>query len=504
MNFRMGRMVVAVFVALSFHAAVAQPLEFPATRPGEIAKAYFEAFNAYDAAIGEQFAATYRAESSLAKRPAAERGTRLLQLHDQIGALIPMAITTEREHSITIAARSEKMNMWLGCTFELETETPFKLIQLTIQPTSPPDMSLSDTGSELEWETLAELIEGIREESGIPAIAVAIVEDDRVSDVAVAGLRTAGGGDTITVDDGFHIGSIGKSMTATMIAYLIENGVLEWDSTVGDVFVDVKMHTQYRDATVEQLLQHRSGLPGFLIFDDAEEARLNAIDGNPSVRRSLFVAEVLSSEPVAPLGAEMNYSNGGYVVAGHMAERATGKSWEVQVQRYVFDVVGMTHSGFGWPATPSRPDGTQGHTIENGAFAAEGLQADYPHDAWLAPAGNIFASITDLANYARFHLAGLSGRDGWITAATVRRLHTPSVEGADGRSYAAGWAIEETAWGDVHTHSGSAGSFLATVDLYPADNRAIVLALNVGPEAMAVSERVRRLINERYHTAAAQ
>ena len=57
-------------------------------------------------------------------------------------------------------------------------------------------------------------------------------------------------------------------------------------------------------------------------------------------------------------------------------------------------------------------------------------------------------------------------------------------------------------WGEVHTHSGSAGTFFATVELYPAQNRAIVLVMNVGPEAMAVGERIRRLIGE--HTAVAQ
>ena len=68
----------------------------------------------------------------------------------------------------------------------------------------------------------------------------------------------------MTTNDVFHIGSDTKSMTATLTAMLIEEGKLRWDTTIADVFPELKgkMDKQYEAVTVEQLLTHRGGVPG--------------------------------------------------------------------------------------------------------------------------------------------------------------------------------------------------------------------------------------------------
>jgi CubicO group peptidase (beta-lactamase class C family) len=292
-------------------------------------------------------------------------------------------------------------------------------------------------------------------------------------------------------------------MTATMIGRLVELGHLDWEDTIGEVLRDMDVREEYRQVTVEQLLQHRSGLDGYLIFDDAEDERLLNLTGTPTQQRAAFVAEVLLSDPIAPAGAEMNYSNAGYTVAGLMAERASGRSWEELVRTYVLEPIGMTHSGFGWPATETSLDQPRGHFREDGSFRAQGLD-EYPLGHYLAPAGNVYCSIDDMARYAQIHLAGLSGEDGVLKAETIRRLHTPPDKASAGEtardpSYACGWAIVESAeTGLVHSHSGSAGTFFATIELYPRENRAIVIAMNVGAEGAAVCETISKLINERW------
>ena len=60
----------------------------------------------------------------------------------------------------------------------------------------------------------------------------------------------------MTTNDVFHIGSCTKSMTATLAAMLIDEGKLRWDTTIADIFPELKgrMDKQYETVTVEQLL----------------------------------------------------------------------------------------------------------------------------------------------------------------------------------------------------------------------------------------------------------
>jgi CubicO group peptidase (beta-lactamase class C family) len=466
---------------------------FPNTRAGEMAKAYIAALNTGDKGTLQAFYTSHYAEASLAKRPPEERATRAVGLHGQMGGLIPALVTGESDYSVTVTARSEKMNMWFSCTFQLEEQEPYKLATVMIAPGSPPEL----TGdADKAWTDLADLLQQEHVDSEIPAIAAAVVEDGRVTEAVAVGVRQVGMSDKVQDDDYFHIGSITKSVTATMIGILVQDGVLEWDVTIADALGDLNPREEYHDVTLEQLLHHRGGVPGYATFDESEGTRLNSLPGTPTEQRTAFVTEVLQSEPVARAGEGPNYSNGGYVVAALMSERATATAWEQLVVRYVLDPVRMKHSGFGWPATESRPDQPRGHYYHESGFRAQAID-EYPLGNFLSPAGNIHASIGDLALYAKMHLDGLAGQDGAATAETIKRLHSPPKSQEGEMSYASGWMIvEREGLGTVHTHAGSAGTFFAIVELYPGENRAVVVAMNTGAGA-GVAESIIRSINER-------
>src|SRR5208282_3291668 len=65
----------------------------------------------------------------------------------------------------------------------------------------------------------------------------------------------------ITLDDRFHLGSCTKAMTATLVAMLVEEGKLNWTTTLGEVFADTvkPMHPAWEKVTLRQVLAHRSG-----------------------------------------------------------------------------------------------------------------------------------------------------------------------------------------------------------------------------------------------------
>ena len=135
------------------------------------------------------------------------------------------------------------------------------------------------------------MLEPIRNRAGLPALAAAVVREDRIVAEGAVGLRKAGGDEAVTVVDRFHIGSCTKAMTATMIARLVEAGKLKWSQTVATSLPDQNsgMRPEYRPVTLAQLLSHRGGFPretspaGHTLLD------IHALPGDVAQQRRAYV-----------------------------------------------------------------------------------------------------------------------------------------------------------------------------------------------------------------------
>lgn len=342
------------------------------------------------------------------------------------------------------------------------------------------------------WKDLSGLLTDIHKRVGVPSIAAAFVRDGKIVAHATAGVRSFGSPEQVVSTDRFHLGSVTKSFTGAVIGKLVEEGKLAWDTTVGDVLHDYEMRDAYRNITVEQLLHHRGGLPAYTDGRPPGHDPSRSYLGTPTEKRAAFLADVLVQDPVGTPGRTMLYSNAGYAVAGHMAERAAELSWEQLVSRHVFDPLGMQTGGFG---IPEQPFGHAGHGPE---FYPVPMSA-YPPMEVIAPAGNVHCSVSDLARYAIAHLAGLSGKDGFLRSETVRRLHT-APSGASERRYACGWFVARSPAGDpVHRHGGTVGASYAEIELHPArDTGTIVLTTVSQGVGEAVANQIARAMRERY------
>ena len=73
------------------------------------------------------------------------------------------------------------------------------------------------------------------------------------------------------------------------------------------------------------------------------------------------VKEGLAKAPQHKPGTLYEYSNLGYVIAGAITEKVTGKSWEQAMRDEVFGPLGMTSVGFGGTGTPGQVDQPWGH-----------------------------------------------------------------------------------------------------------------------------------------------
>lgn len=350
----------------------------------------------------------------------------------------------------------------------------------------------------MQGEDLGARIEAIRAEAGTPAIGAALVTLDGLQGVWVAGTRRQGGTERVTADDLWHLGSCTKSMTATLIALLVTRGDLRWETPIGDQLPEIPdgLDLDLLGVSLVELLCHRAGLAP--TPDSSIVARI-VDSGLPIVeQRARFTLAALARPPVnAPRGTPL-YSNAGFIVAGHLAEIATGKSWEELMRSLLFDPLGLASAGFGPPGVAGPGDQPRGHT-DAGEPVEPGPEADNP--PLLGPAGTVHMNLADWARYVQLHLRGCREdvRVGEITLPreTFARLHAP-YDGP-GRAYGYGWGIEQRPWaggdGTALTHNGSNTLWFCVTWIGPGNGVGVLVTANqASASAKAATDRVAALV----------
>lgn len=93
-------------------------------------------------------------------------------------------------------------------------------------------------------------------------MAAIIIRRGQVAERGAVGLRSAASGIPVTADDQWHMGSLTKSMTATLAAIMVEDGLITWDTTPLEVWPSLanSIHADYRNTTLRQFLSHTSGM----------------------------------------------------------------------------------------------------------------------------------------------------------------------------------------------------------------------------------------------------
>ena len=306
------------------------------------------------------------------------------------------------------------------------------------------------------------------EQGTAPGMIAAVIDEQGVRAIGAAGLRRQGSPEMITIDDLVHIGSDTKAMTSTMLATMVEDGTFVdgWNTTIADVFPELvgTIHRDYHSVMLSQLVRMRGG-----IATNAED--WSAHSNNPDIvgRRYEILKDNLASPPAGPVGDD-RYSNLSYMVAGAMAERLTGKSWETLMEERLFAPLGITNAGFGPPGTPSGIDQPWGHLADaSGGWTPE--QFDNP--AALGPAGTIHISIED---WAKFISLWFTDREPEILDRSIlNELSTP-----ESGEYAAGWNVAQREWagGTAIFHDGTNTRWHAMLWIAPSIGVAYVAVAN--------------------------
>lgn len=299
---------------------------------------------------------------------------------------------------------------------------------------------LDTTARRLEWLVRSEQATG-----RLPSLVAGVVLDDELVWTGTAGAVLERDSDNApTPRTQYRIGSITKTMTAVLVLQLRDAGRVALSDRL-DAHVP---GAPYGERTLLQLLSHASGMPAEPPGDWWERA-----PGRP--RDDLFAHLDPGRVAVRP-DERFHYSNVGFALLGELVARLHGASWTEVLQTRLLEPLGMRRTTY----LPEAPY-ARGFSVH--AFA--GTLTDEPtHDSGaMAPAGQIWSTVVDLATYASFLLHPEPAVLAPDTMREMTVVHTGSPDDATSNAYGLGLRVAVESGRTYVGHTGSMPGFLAGI-----------------------------------------
>ncbi len=304
---------------------------------------------------------------------------------------------------------------------------------------------------------------------GVPGVALGLIADGR-EHMAGFGVTSVENPLPVTADTLFQIGSTTKTITATIIMQLVEQGLIDLDRPVRDYLPDLRLADQTAEATVttRHLLTHAGGWSGDFFRDTGS--------GDDNLAR--YVAEMAGLEQIVPVGEVWAYNNAGFGLAARLIEVVTGQGYEAVAQERVLDPLGMDNSFF-FPADVISRRFAVGHRVDEELGPV--VERPWALARSAHGVGGLCSSARDQLRYARFHMAGdrmTPDDQRLLSPESLAAMQTPQRPANFGRQMGLSWFLK--AYDGVWTvaHGGATNGQLSAFLMVPARNFAITVLTN--------------------------
>jgi len=314
-------------------------------------------------------------------------------------------------------------------------------------------------------------------EENFPGMIGIVTDSTQILEQETAGVINSNSSIEMSEEHLIYIGSITKSMTATMIGKLVDEEVLNWNTKPVDVIDGLQntIHKDYEEITLLDLLHHRAGVPS-----DEKIPILPELSGSLTEQRLQATRWLLQLAPAQARGT-FSYSNAGYTLAAAMAESATSKTWQELMDSLLFDPIDI-NAFYGWP-TEYGSNQPSGHQQNGQNFNPINLATDniLSFLRFLEPAGIISMTMEDFSKFVRLHLNAAQRNYQILSDETFNTLHQPVED------YACGLVVENRTTGKLIWHNGSDGFHYAIMHLLPEKNRSVTLWVNAGGDSLELN-----------------
>ncbi len=301
---------------------------------------------------------------------------------------------------------------------------------------------------------------------GVPSASVVVTRGGETLVQRAWGMADVASGRAADPSALYAIGSNSKQFTAALVLRLVDRGRLALGDSIGRHLSGLR--PEWRGITIEQLLNHTSGLQRSYV----NTARLQEnLPGDSLIAQA--ARDTMASRP----GTAFLYSNTGYMVLGVLVEKLYGKPYAAVLQEEIARPLGLA-------ALRSCGEAEAGGraTGYNRAFDGSLSSPAVMHPSQQLGAGGICSTAADLA---KWNQALHGGRV--LSEASYRAMTTPRGAAVPA-GYGFGLSVAPAPWGGpAFTHGGQdVGGFVSEHGWYPADSLSVTILYNVYPRVQGV------------------
>jgi CubicO group peptidase (beta-lactamase class C family)/D-alanyl-D-alanine dipeptidase len=307
------------------------------------------------------------------------------------------------------------------------------------------------------------------EAKGLPALSIALVDDQQIVWARGFGFADARRRIPATADTIYRVGSVSKLFTDLAVMQLVEQKWLDLDAPVARVLPEFAPRNPFNvPISLRHLMSHRAGLvrepPVGHYFDPAAPPLIDVVKS--------LAGTTLVFEP----GTRTKYSNAGIAVVGAVVERVRGEPFPTAIDRALLAPLGMKRSSF-------EPGPELARQMAAGLMWTEDGQTVATPTFLLGtgPAGNLVSSSADLGRFVRFLFARGRGPDGVVIGQETLQSMIEPQSGKPGAAgeFGLGFAISKLDDETMIGHNGAVYGFATDVKALPAARLGAIVITSV-------------------------
>jgi len=294
---------------------------------------------------------------------------------------------------------------------------------------------------------------------GIPGLSLVIYKNDVLVKKSAYGVSDLELGTPTKPEHRFQTGSIGKTLTATLVMQLVQEGKWSLSDPVKKHYPDAP--AAWDRITLKHLLTHTSGLPDYALVPG-----LGLVERwTPEEWEWKIVTLPLDFET----GTAFAYSNTNYYLLGLLIARVTGKPYEDVLAERVLKPAGMkdTEPMQNRPIVAGRAKGYW--------QMPDGQKVNAPEMVEGGADGGLIGTADDLAAFERAFRTGKL-----VKLETAKEMQT-SLRLPDKRQsgYGYGWFVRDLYGHPWLSHGGNTAGFAASVSRFPDQDLTVAVVCNL-------------------------
>lgn len=324
--------------------------------------------------------------------------------------------------------------------------------------------------NEAQTDQVNELLEKMHEQKQFNG-ALLLAENGKIVYERYLGVENDPGNEKISQESSFRLASVSKQFTAMGIMILKEQGKLDYDDNIQKFLPEL----DYEGVTIRHLLNHTGGLPDYVRwFDENWDTDKERGDRKTAFNRDV-VEQFSKHQPKRMFepGEKWSYSNTGYVLLGHIIEKASGMPTRDFMQKHIFTPLEMNNSQ---AFSPGKEFNVKHRVYGLARIADGGFEPnDWNYMNGMIGDGGVYASARDLLKWDQALYS-----EKLVSNETLAEAFTPGVLNDGSKTdYGFGWSIQEEE--DVPTvveHSGGWVGFRTFIRRDLKSKRTLILLTN--------------------------